>query len=159
MVLNDKTYVSQAEKVIQDLRDREKKGDRRSDRETGIRWQSDRGNGWDRQNDRDREKDTQVKRITTTKIRKLLAMTADIYNEVQWTQGDLSDEVMAKLEYLRVHFVYECGRNPDDVKPFVEEAKILDALKEIGSSREKFITFSHYMEALVAYHRYYDGQD
>lgn len=157
MVLNDKTYVSQAEKVIQALRDREKGGDRRSDRENGRSRQSDRGNGWDRQSDR--EKDTQVKRITTTKIRKLLAMTADIYNEVQWTQGELSDEVMAKLEYLRVHFVYESGRNPDDVKPFVEEAKILDALKEIGSSRERFITFSRYMEALVAYHRYYGGQD
>ena len=32
-------------------------------------------------------------------------------------------------------------------------------IKGIQMNREKFIRFAHYMEALVAYHRYYGGRD
>ena len=29
----------------------------------------------------------------------------------------------------------------------------------VGKDRKKFLAFSHYMEALVAYHRYYGGSE
>ena len=100
-----------------------------------------------------------IQMVTTSKIRNLLAMTADIYNEVLNDANEkLSNDVVGRIEYLRVHFIYECGRD-SSVKSFVTAAEILDILKEIGTNRENFVLFSRYMEALVAYHKYYDGKD
>lgn len=53
--------------------------------------------------------------LTTTKIRGLLAMTMDIYNEIMpLTEDELSDEIKGKINYLKVHVLYEAGRNPWD---------------------------------------------
>ena len=35
----------------------------------------------------------------------------------------------------------------------------LEYLKGVGDSREAMIQFAHYVEALVAYHRYLGGRD
>lgn len=100
-----------------------------------------------------------VSMVTTSKIRNLLAMTADIYNEVEKKQEEkLTPEIVSRIQYLRLRFVYEAGREPR-VRDLVTQAKLLDVLNEIGDSRENFILFSHYMEALVAYHRFYGGRD
>lgn len=97
--------------------------------------------------------------VTTSKIRNLLAMTADIYNTVLNDGSDtLSGELVGRIEYLRVHYVYECGRERS-VKDFVEKAEILTILKEIGNKKENYILFNRYMEALVAYHRFYGGKE
>ena len=59
--------------------------------------------------------------ITTSQIRNLLAMTADIYNEVCLSLDEtLSEEILGKIQYLRVRFVYEAGRDPRHMKDFVE---------------------------------------
>ena len=133
MIINESTYVDQAEDVIRQL---------------------------------EKNKDNKGKtiRITTTKIRNLLAMSADIYNEILGKDEKLSEEICAKIDYLRVRFIYECGRDKDrdrnePVKKFVEKAKLIEALKEIQGSRKRFILFNRYLEALVAYHRYYGGKD
>ncbi len=98
--------------------------------------------------------------VTTSKIRNLLAMSADIYNEVMTLQEDrLPEEIAGRITYLRMRFVYEAGREPKTVKPFVEEAKILDILKSVGASKKDFVLFNRYMEALVAFHRFYGGRD
>lgn len=105
-----------------------------------------------------KDKYGKVRWITTSKIRNLLAMSADIYNEVLLSPEKLSDEQSARIDYLRVRFVYEAGRDKD-VNNFVEKAQILKALEEVRGSRKQYILFNHYMEALVAYHRYYGGRD
>ena len=100
-----------------------------------------------------------VQMVTTSKIRNLLAMTSDIYNEIMnQNQKELSEEICAKIEYLRVRFIYESGRETK-VKDLVMEADILEILKNIGKDRDKFILFNRYMEALVAFHKYYGGKD
>lgn len=97
--------------------------------------------------------------VTTSKIRNLLAMTADIYNQVlNHTSEKLNTKLVGDIEYLRVHFLYECGREPK-VRALVEKAQILEILKEIGASKKNYLLFSRYMEALVAFHRYYGGRD
>ena len=57
--------------------------------------------------------------------------------------------------------MYECGRDDKDklVTNFVNEAQILDVLKEINGSKKNYILFSRYMEALIAFHKYYGGKD
>lgn len=131
-IITNSNYVDEAEKVIQALKN--KKNPR-----TG----------------RD------IPMVTTSKIRNLLAMTADIYNETLNVPGNrLPERLNDRIEYLRVRFVYEAGKDSEGkVKNFVTEAKILEILREIKGEKENFILFNHYMEALVAFHRFYDGRD
>ncbi len=97
--------------------------------------------------------------VTTSKIRNLLAMTAAIYNDVIVCQSDkLSDDIVGRINYLKIRFVYEAGREPK-VKTLVENAQLLEHLKEVGNSRSQYILFSRYMEALVAYRKFYGGHD
>ena len=97
--------------------------------------------------------------VTTSKIRNLLAMTADIYNQVlTYTSEKLDDEICGRIEYLRIRFIYECGREPK-VKAFVKQAEILEILKEIRQSKKNYLLFSKYMEALIAFHKYYGGKE
>jgi CRISPR-associated protein Csm2 len=129
MKINDQNYVDEAEKVILRLKDmKDKKG-------------------------------KTIPLVTTTKLRNLLAMTSDIFNEIMSSNDDkLSEEICARIEYLRVRFLYESGREPA-VKSFVEQAGILQILKEIAGSKKNYILFNRYMEALVAFHKYNGGKD
>lgn len=98
--------------------------------------------------------------VTTSQIRNILAMVNQIYNDVIMTTSEtLSAEVQSQLRYLKIKIVYAAGRDPKNVKRFVEESQIADHLDHIGSSRQNFILYAHYMEALVAYHRFYGGKD
>ncbi|NLM20814.1 MAG: type III-A CRISPR-associated protein Csm2 [Peptococcaceae bacterium] len=100
------------------------------------------------------------KDFTTTKIRNILAQVSEIYNDVLNDPAEkLSAEIQERVEYLKVRLVYECGREPRVVRPFVEKAGLLDLISNIGDSRQKFIDFSRYMEALVAYHLFHGGKD
>lgn len=97
--------------------------------------------------------------VTTSKIRNLLAMNADIYNQVLTKSSEkLDDEICGRIENLRVRFMYECGREPK-VKEFVQQAEILEILKEIKQSKKNYLLFSRYMEALIAFHKYYGGRE
>jgi len=98
-------------------------------------------------------------KLSTSKIRNLLALISAIYNDVRQDFSEtLSEEIQSRIRYLKVRFVYESGRE-QDVKEFVKRAKILEYLDEIGDSRKGFLAFAKYMEALVAYHKYHGGRD
>lgn len=99
-------------------------------------------------------------RITTSKIRNLLSMVSDIYNEENLRdEPELLPKSKAALTMMRIRVVYEAGRDPQAVKRFVEEAKLLEYIKGIKSDKEALIAFAHYMEALVAYHRFFGGKE
>ena len=100
-----------------------------------------------------------VEMITTSQIRHLLATTADIYNQVMLSMNDvLSEEITGRIAYLKIRFIYEMGRD-SKMKTFAQQAEILKAIDEIGNSKQKYILFSRYMEALVAYDKFYGGKD
>ena len=95
--------------------------------------------------------------ITTSKIRNLLSLVSEIYNvEKLRTEKELCPDSVAKVGMMRVRTAYEAGRDAS-TKAFVEKAKLLQYQKGIGNDREALIRFAHYMEALVAYHRFYIG--
>ena len=102
---------------------------------------------------------SQPKKVTTSKIRNLLSLVTDIYNtENIRTEEKLLPESIVKLNLMRVRVAYECGRD-DTVKSFVAQTNLLEYLKGISTDRADLIRFAHYMEALVAYHRYLGGRD
>ena len=106
---------------------------------------------------------TRDKKITTSKIRGLLAGMSDIYNDVVRVEGEeLPQDIVDRIQYLKVQFVYEYGRDDKkdgSVRRFINESKILNKIDQIGTSKKKFIEMERYMEALVAYHRFYGGKD
>nr|WP_302286197.1 type III-A CRISPR-associated protein Csm2 [Catenibacterium mitsuokai] len=96
--------------------------------------------------------------LTVSQIRNLLAMSADILNEVlEYPEENLSEELLDRVSYLTVRFYYEAGRD-EKVKSFIETAKLLPFLKGI-KTRKQYIQYYQYMEALVAFHKYYGGKD
>ena len=106
---------------------------------------------------------TRDKKITTSKIRGLLSGMSDIYNDVVRVEGEeLPQDIVDRIQYLKVQFVYEYGRDDKKdgpVRRFINESKILNKIDKIGTSKKKFIEMERYMEALVAYHRFYGGKD
>ena len=104
-----------------------------------------------------REKKPQL--VTMSKIRNILSMAADIYDNVMRVSSqELGPDLVSRIEYLRVRMIYESGREPK-VKTFLEAAHLLDYVKMIGNDKKKFILFYHYLEALVAFHRFNGGKD
>ncbi|MGL4483312.1 MAG: type III-A CRISPR-associated protein Csm2 [Anaerovoracaceae bacterium] len=97
--------------------------------------------------------------LTTSKIRSILSYVSEIYNDENLSQDNqLSEKSVNKIQAMRVRVIYEAGRE-QSVRKFVDKAGILEEIKGIGNSRERFINFAKYMEALVAYHRYLGGND
>ena len=102
---------------------------------------------------------SQPKKVTTSKIRNLLSLVTDIYNDESIrTEDKLKPDSVVKLNLMRVRVAYECGRD-DTVKSFVAQTNLLEYLKGISTDRADLIRFAHYMEALVAFHRYFGGKE
>ena len=106
-----------------------------------------------------------VIKLTTSKIRNILMMVTDLYNEaIRCKEEQLSSDIVSRVKYMKMRLVYEIGRDIADkgkagVEEFAKKAKLLEIIDSIGYSREDLILFCKYMEALVAYHKYYGGKD
>ena len=100
------------------------------------------------------KRDPKLFLLTTSKIRNLLNLTSTLFDESKVREYK---ELADKIAYLRVQFVYQSGRETS-VKDLVNKAEILDILKEINN-KESLQRFCRYMEALVAYFRFYGGKD
>lgn len=99
------------------------------------------------------------KSITTSKLRNWFSIANDIYNvESRSSEITMKPESRTKLLNLRVRIVYDAGKD-SNVKNFVTNANLLSYIKGIGESREQIIRFTHYMEALVAYHKFFGGRE
>ena len=103
-------------------------------------------------------------KVTTTQIRKFLAAVSSISNKVniyklhnynaEVVPQDLADEI----SYLKILLIYQAGREKA-VKEFAEQTALAEWINYIGNSIEKYEKFAKYVEALVAYHKYYGGKD
>lgn len=97
--------------------------------------------------------------LTTTQIRGLLSGISDIYNDVIRLNDDIiPQEIQKRILYLKVQFVYAAGRDTN-VKDFIEKTGIIGEIDKAITSKKAFLEMERYMEALVAYHRYYGGKD
>ena len=105
--------------------------------------------------------------ITTSKLRSLFSLFAETYNEVVRGEAEaLTPAQVNALSAAKVRVYYEIGReegyrNSLDSAPvgrFVKHSRLLEYLYDVGDSCDKLIRFYQYMEALVAFHRYYFGE-
>ena len=97
--------------------------------------------------------------LTTSKIRNLLSMVSELQTDAQHCSGsELDEELISRVQYLKMRIAYE-EKKKKAVMEFVRSADLLNQAAAIGKDRQQLIVFCNYMEALVAYHKYYGGKD
>lgn len=109
--------------------------------------------------------------LKTNQIRKFLTAVNILANKVSVYKAEnpgtdtLSDDLANEVKYLEVMLVYQVGRdnaqNPKikSVKEFVDKSNIREIIGKIGYNIYGFEEFSRYIEALVAFHKFYGGMD
>lgn len=103
-------------------------------------------------------------KLTTSQIRQILSLANQINNKILETElkyentNTLTKEITNLIKSMEVKLVYQAGRD-QEVKNFMEKSKLREELQKIGTSKEKFKEFFAYLEALVAYHRFYGGKE
>lgn len=97
--------------------------------------------------------------FTTSKIRNILSLSSEISTSVMQAQGaQLSEDLADRIRYIKVRLAYEAGRE-DAVKKFLEKSSLMDIVGQIGNDKKRFQRYEKYLEALVAYHRFFGGKD
>lgn len=103
-------------------------------------------------------------RLQTNQLRKFLTAVNSLTNHVNVYKAkhpqatELPEELVGEVQFLKVKAAYQAGRFPD-VRKFMDACKMENSITEIGTSIEKYEEFSRYMEALVAYHKYHEGDN
>ena len=103
-------------------------------------------------------------RVTTTQLRKFLAIANLIDNEVKLCElrdeiknDKLPDKIVNEILSMKVKLVYQAGREPN-VKYFVDKSGLLKDIDNINGRASKFKDFFNYLEALTAYHKFEGGK-
>ncbi len=102
--------------------------------------------------------------LKTNQIRKVLTAVnsltgrIDVYKAQNGQTDVLPEDLAAEVKYLKVKIVYQAGREKA-VKKFADDAGLIRRIDGIGTSIPKYEDFARYIEALVAYHKFYGGRD
>lgn len=126
-------YVDQAERVMRELHDKE-------------------------------VKNTKYKMVTKAQIRKFLTAVNAVTGEMEQYRllqkgSKLPEDLRMQVKFLKVKLAYQIGRMGTPVKDFNDKAELMDWIDGIGDSVEKYQKFARYVEALVAFHKFYGGKD
>ena len=118
--------------------------------------------------------------VTTSQIRKFLTavnMITEKVNVYRIQHPDsaekLPEELQAEIKYLKIKLAYQIGRTTErkfdrikkqyveiaPVKDFEEATGLLNEIDNIKDSTKAWQAFANYMEALVAFHKFYGGRD
>ncbi len=95
---------------------------------------------------------------TTTQLRKIFTHINKIQNKAEFvfrdTEGEgLPTEIANELQYLKIQIVYQMARE-SKVKGFFEKIRLTDRIDNIKTKTE-FHEFCKYMEAIIAYQKFY----
>ncbi len=103
--------------------------------------------------------------VTTSQIRRFLTAVNTVSGKVEQYQNEtgksekLSPDLAAQVKFLKVKLAYQVGRGDDRIKKFEKDADLMAAIDSIGSDAKKYEEFARYVEALVAFHKFYGGKD
>ena len=102
--------------------------------------------------------------LKTSQLRRFLSAVNAVTNRIMVyharhvDERQLPLELASEVKYLKVKFAYQAGRMRE-VREFGEMAQIKERIDRVGDSFREYQCFARYMEALVAYHKYYGGRD
>lgn len=105
--------------------------------------------------------------LTTSQLRKFLSMIVSlkqkVEQEVRKNHSDtLSADLKMEIYFLKVMISYQAGREQGYghyIQDFIDKTEVIKFIEEIEDDAQKFRIFCKYVEALVAYHKYYGGKD
>ena len=95
------------------------------------------------------------KNITTTQLRNILQYLSLLDNKLLTTSDSKKDALIKKeLTYFKLRLVYAAGRD-FEVKSFITDSNLIKYVQAAQTSFKEFKLYHHYLEALVAYHKFY----
>ncbi|GET19278.1 type III-A CRISPR-associated protein Csm2 [Ligilactobacillus agilis] len=93
--------------------------------------------------------------ITTTQLRNILQYLSLLDNKLLTTSDSKKDALIKKeLTYFKLRLVYAAGRD-FEVKSFITDSNLIKYVQAAQTSFKEFKLYHHYLEALVAYHKFY----
>ena len=118
--------------------------------------------------------------LITSQLRKILSAITDVKNKVIVEAAKnkdnikkISPELQLEIRFLKTILVYQAGREIEKnkeknnkksnnitinaVDEFIEKADLISLLDKIGDDLKRFYQFCKYIEALVAFHKYYSA--
>lgn len=93
--------------------------------------------------------------LTRTKLRGIYALIANV--SVRATSHEDFKNYLPDIKYLKVRMAYAAGRDKY-VKNFLEKTHLMDFVSDVHDS-DQFRLYCRYAESLVAYFKYYGGED
>jgi len=94
---------------------------------------------------------TELKTITTSQLRNIMAQASLIYQKHKFDKNDVVN--------LRIKIVYQIGRDDKGIfRSFNVKTHILEFL-DFVNDESSFNKYYNYLEAIVAYHKYYGGKE
>ena len=106
--------------------------------------------------------------LTTGQIRKVLTAINALTNKITVYAAqnenveELSENLAAEVRYLKVKIAYRVGRDKargNPVNNFVDRAELFKRIDAVGTNIRRYEEFARFVEALVAYHKFYGGRD
>lgn len=112
--------------------------------------------------------------LNTSQLRKILSAITDVKNKVnvevvksKEKVKKISPELQMEIRFIKTILYYQAGREIEEnnkkrstlnaVDEFIEKAKLIPRLDAIGENVEEFYNYCKYIEALVAFHKYYSA--
>lgn len=112
-------------------------------------------------NKKGRKKHVLFNGLTTSKLRKLMEQVNRLYTiAFNSNEDQLNEEFIDELEYLKIKFYYEAGREKS-VDEFLKKTWMFPIIDRViqKESKKFFLDYCKYFEALVAYAKYYQKED
>lgn len=112
-------------------------------------------------NKKGRKKQVLFNGLTTSKLRKLMEQVNRLYTiAFNSNEDQLNEEFIDELEYLKIKFYYEAGREKS-VDEFLKKTLMFPIIDRViqKESKKFFLDYCKYFEALVAYAKYYQKED
>ena len=99
------------------------------------------------------------KTITTNQIRNFLELTNELREQLRTNHVEkLDTDMMSQVQYIKLRLIYAAGRDEGDngVFEFMQCSSLIECLDTVGDSPQQYLLICKYLEALIAYHKWYE---
>ncbi|EHG24503.1 type III-A CRISPR-associated protein Csm2 [Selenomonas noxia] len=103
--------------------------------------------------------------LTTNQIRKFLTAVNTLTNKItlyrhqQEQTRELSEDLAKEVRFLKVKLAYQVARGNKGVKRFAEDTRLKEYIDTVGTDLKEYMAFAQFVEALVAYHKFYGEKE
>lgn len=103
--------------------------------------------------------------LTTNQIRKFLTAVNTLTNKItlyrhqQEQTREMSEDLAKEVRFLKVKLAYQVARGNKGVKRFAEDTQLKEYIDTVGTDLKEYMAFAQFIEALVAYHKFYGEKE